>query len=185
MFIYEIVILVLAIGLDVGSKYLMASVLGVVDYGGYRLADRSVTAIPKLLEFVYHENTGAGFGIFQGRVVLLAVFTSVALVGVIVYLCFNKKESKLLRLALILVVGGGFGNLYDRIFIGYVRDFMNFLFIDFPVFNVADSFVTVGAGLLIIYAIKLFVDESRAVKAKKTAATDTIAENTAEGGENG
>lgn len=164
MFVYEIIILVIALALDIGSKYLMVSVLGVVDYGDFRIAERSITAMPKLLEFVYHENTGAGFGIFQDRVVLLSIFTALAMAGLVVYLCLNKKESKLLRLALVLVLGGGLGNLYDRVFIGYVRDFLNFLFIDFPVFNVADSFVTVGAGLMIIYTIVMLINEQKVAK---------------------
>ena len=70
------------------------------------------------------------------------------------YLIFNKKENKVFRTLLVLILAGGLGNLYDRIVFGYVRDFIVFDFWpNFATFNVADSFLTVATILFAIYAI--------------------------------
>lgn len=89
-------------------------------------------------------NTGAAFGILKGYNILLLIINLIALVVCIFY---HTKEKKL-RLPLIFLISGIIGNLIDRIFLGYVRDFINLKF--WPVFNLADSFNVVGIILLII-----------------------------------
>lgn len=118
--------------------------------------------IPGLINLVMVENRGAGFGIFQGKTIALTVITFILVIGIIVYLFFALKETEWLRISLVFVVGGGIGNIVDRIALGYVRDFLQFAFWeDFPVFNVADSFVTVGAFMLIVVLIVMLVKEGK------------------------
>lgn len=111
------------------------------------------TAIKGFLDLEYSLNTGMGFGMMKDGTVGLIVITSIVIVALLAYLTVYHKDSEFLRVPLIMIAGGGIGNLVDRIALGAVRDFFKFTFVDFAVFNVADSFVTVGAILLIIYLV--------------------------------
>ncbi len=111
--------------------------------------DGAHAIIPGILGYRYAQNTGAAFSIFSGITQILALLTALLIVGVSLYLFFGKDIPRVARYGLWLVVAGGLGNLYDRIFYGYVVDFFNFLFVDFAIFNVADICVTCGAVLAI------------------------------------
>ena len=118
--------------------------------------------IPGLINLTMVENRGAGFGIFQGKTVALTVIMFIVVICLMVYLVFALKESEWLRISLVFIIGGGIGNIVDRIWLGYVRDFIQFQFWeDFAVFNVADSFVTVGAFMLIVVLIVILVKEGK------------------------
>ncbi len=118
--------------------------------------------IPGLINLTMVENRGAGFGIFQGKTVALTVITFIVVICLMVYLVFALKESEWLRISLVFIIGGGIGNIVDRILLGYVRDFIQFQFWeDFAVFNIADSFVTVGAFMLIVVLIVMLVKEGK------------------------
>ncbi len=117
----------------------------------------TVEIIPNILglELLEGGNTGMAFGLFSGGAAVLSALTFV-LVFVGVYLVlFKRFTSGLSRAAAVLLIAGGAGNLYDRVVYGAVTDFIRFLFFDFPVFNLADCFVTVGAVLLVISVITL------------------------------
>jgi signal peptidase II len=119
--------------------------------------------IPYILEFFYLHNNGAAMGILSGmRWVLIAV-TALVLVGCVVYLLFHKGDSQILRYGLCLVVGGGIGNLIDRIILGYVIDYMRFPIEWFHYsFNLADCAVCIGAGFIILDLIlDIFREKSR------------------------
>ncbi len=105
--------------------------------------------IPGVLGFRYAENTGAAFSIFSGITQIIAVLTALLIAGVSLYLFLGKSIPRAARYGLWLVVAGGLGNLYDRVFYGYVVDFFDFLFVSFAIFNVADICVTCGAALAI------------------------------------
>ena len=111
-----------------------------------------VPLIPGVFELSYVENRGAAFGIFQGG----QVFFSVVTVGVcllVLYLIMRTPRTRRylpLLLAFLFLLSGAAGNFIDRVFQGYVVDFLYFSLIDFPVFNVADCFVSVSAVLLAI-----------------------------------
>lgn len=118
--------------------------------------------IPGLFNLVMVRNEGAGFGIFQGKTVALTVVTFIVVIALAIYLVFALKESEWLRISLVFIIGGGIGNIVDRIALGYVRDFIQFAFWEeFPSFNIADSFVTVGAFMLIVVLIVMLIQEGR------------------------
>lgn len=97
------------------------------------------------LTLVY--NRGAAFGIFKGKIIFFILVTILA--AVLIYINLRKHKSKnnySYNIALVLILAGGLGNLIDRIFYGHVIDFLDFRF--WPVFNVADSAITVGAFIL-------------------------------------
>lgn len=129
------------------------------------LSTKSGWSYPLMEGFIhltYTENTGAGFGMFSGNTTALTVITAIVIAGILVYLIIAQKETMWLRVPLLFIVGGGIGNLVDRIALGYVRDFIKFAFWDeFAIFNIADAFVTVGVFMLIIVLIVMLVQEGK------------------------
>ena len=107
-----------------------------------------------IINLRYLENRGAAFGILQDSRVFFIILT-LLIVGYLIYYFAKtyKTNPKLLNYSLAMIIAGALGNFYDRLFQGYVVDFLEFAFVDFPIFNVADIFVTVGAGLMIIYLL--------------------------------
>lgn len=113
-----------------------------------------------LINLTYLENRGAAFGILQDKRILFVILTIAIVLYLMYYFITNLKSNPLvLNIAFSLIISGALGNFYDRLFQGYVVDFIEFAFVDFPVFNIADILVTVGCGLLIIYI--LFHGEKR------------------------
>lgn len=109
-----------------------------------------------ILAFSLHKNTGAAFSSFTGKTVALAIVTSIALVLITIYFHRQKHKHPLMTVSYAMIVGGGIGNLYDRVFQGYVTDFIRLFPFNF-IFNFADICVVIGAILLIAYY--LFIDE--------------------------
>ena len=109
--------------------------------------------IPHVLSFTYVKNEGAAFGILQGARVFFIILTIVILLLAIFYVIKMRPRSRLEKLSLSFIAGGAVGNFIDRAIFGFVRDFIMVEFIDFPVFNIADCFVCIGAGLYILYAL--------------------------------
>ena len=105
--------------------------------------------IPGFIELQYVLNDGMAFSMLSGRRWLLIGVTSVVLLAVAVYLLIRPLP-RLERITWMLILGGGLGNLIDRIRTGVVVDYLNFQFIDFPVFNFADICVCTGVGLLVL-----------------------------------
>ena len=114
----------------------------------------SAEFISGFIRFIYVENTGAAFSFFSGATGVLAVM-SAAMAVVVIFLLFKTKNvhSRLCKLALCFIAGGAAGNLIDRVARGYVIDMLDFQFVDFAVFNVADSFISVGAVMLCVFII--------------------------------
>lgn len=116
------------------------------------LLGESKVIIPNILSFANVHNEGAAFGILQGARVFFIIMTIAVIILVTIYIVRTKPDSKLERWSLCFMAGGAVGNFIDRAIFGYVRDFIQVDFIDFPVFNIADCFVCIGAGLYILYA---------------------------------
>ncbi len=109
----------------------------------------SITVIENVLSIFSHRNSGAAFGILQGQMWLFYIIT-IVMGGVIIYLIQTEaRNHTLLKWALGLVLGGAIGNFIDRVFRQEVVDFID-TFGNFPIFNIADSALTIGVGLFII-----------------------------------
>ena len=110
-----------------------------------------VPFIPGLLQLTYVQNTGAAFSSFQGQQWLFAVMF-VIFTGVILWEFFKKPMpfTKLERWCIAAVYAGGLGNMIDRVRLGYVVDMIETTFMEFPVFNVADCFITCGCAALMV-----------------------------------
>ncbi len=152
--IIAIVLSLAVFGVDIGTKYYFDSFLG----------SEPVSFLPGFIRFIKVHNTGAGYGIFEGKTIFLIILTAL-LIGIFIacyVLKFVKSKtqiSKTLSVAFGFIVGGSFGNLFDRIFLGYVRDFIDFDFMTFPVFNLADVALCIGIVILIVYFLFIMPKE--------------------------
>lgn len=128
----------------------------------------SLSVIDGFFRLNYVENTGAAFGSFSSHTAVLSVVTFLAVVAGLVYLLSGKLKFGFEYVCILAVLSGGAGNLIDRVFRGYVIDYIEPLFIDFAVFNFADILVTCGAVLLILWLIKDIVKDFRKTKETKS-----------------
>ena len=133
--------------------------------------------IPKVLDITYILNGGGAWSMLDGYTWVLLSVTVIIMLICISLLIKVGLENKLMFWAMCLVLGGGIGNMIDRIFNGgKVVDFLHFSFWQsFPVFNVADIAIVVGAGLLILYFLKSTIDDSKA----KSDVLSSVNENNA------
>lgn len=104
--------------------------------------------LKQYFRFVHWENTGAAFGLFQGGGIVFAILAVFISVFIIYYYPQIPENEKLMRIAMSMQFAGAVGNLVDRVFRGPVTDFISVG--NFPVFNVADSSITIGVGLLLL-----------------------------------
>ena len=110
-----------------------------------------IHVIPYLFDFVYVKNTGAAFSMFSENTVFLSIVSVLFCAGVLVYWYRKKPQHPLLKTSLTLLFAGALGNAIDRIFRGFVVDFISTAFMEFPVFNIADIAIVFGAIALIVY----------------------------------
>ena len=158
-------VIIVTVFLDQLTKYLTVLHLKPID---------TYPIIEDVLHLTYVENTGAAFGMMKDARWVFMITSTVAIIGILGYMIWRayvKKEKMhwMEALSLSFIVGGGIGNMIDRTVLGYVVDMIDCRFINFAVFNVADSFVCIGAGLMILYLIVLTVKEIKAEKAAKLA----------------
>ena len=110
--------------------------------------------IPNLVSLTYLQNRGAAFSMLQDQQWLFAVITLVVMVGAIWYLHKHMEDSLCMVFGLTLIIAGGLGNFIDRMSQGFVVDMFHLDFINFAIFNVADSYLTVGVIILLIAMLK-------------------------------
>lgn len=117
-----------------------------------------VTVIPGVFQFFYLENTGAAFGMFANRqIFFITVAVAMSIAAVYVYYRLPmEKHYHLLRFICILIVSGALGNMTDRLIYGFVIDFLYVKLIDFPVFNIADCYVCIGAALAVLSVLTVY-----------------------------
>lgn len=143
---------VLLVGLDQWTKILAVK---------YLKGQEDIELIPGVLCFHYLENTGAAFGVFQDKRIFLLILTSLIILAVCYVLWRLPQEKKYVYLKILCftVAAGGIGNLIDRLRLDHVVDFIYFSLIDFPVFNVADIYVTVSMVLLFLLVLFYYKEE--------------------------
>ena len=124
----------------------------------------SLKVIPGLFNFTYVKNTGAAFSILSDHTWILSIVSVLFCVGIVWWFLKTKPQSKLLSVAATFIFAGALGNAIDRVFRGYVVDFIETAFMDFPVFNVADVLVCTGAGLFLLYELFFNKEEKKEKK---------------------
>lgn len=151
MFFYYILAIVV-IALDQWSKWLIVKKMELGE---------SFPLIENFLYITSHRNRGAAWGILQGQMWFFYIITVVVIIGIVYYMAKYAKGKWLLGVSLGLMLGGAIGNFIDRLFRKEVVDFIDtyILGYDFPIFNVADSALVVGVGLLMI---QMFREEREA-----------------------
>lgn len=152
--LYSLIIAV-GIALDHLTKFLAVKFLAPIDYH---------PIIEGVLHLKYHENTGMAFGLLQDAPWVFNTVSVIAILLMTAFIYLGHVNSTLQAVAITMIISGGIGNMIERIGQGYVVDFIYVKLIDFPIFNVADSLVCIGAGLLILALIIEIVRESKAKK---------------------
>lgn len=125
--------------------------------------------IENVLHLTYRTNTGAAFSIFSApdqRWIYMTVST-LGILAMLAVFCFYRQLTPLMRYSLAMIIGGGIGNMIDRLSLGYVVDMIDVRLINFAVFNIADSFVCVGTGLLLLALLLDWRAEEKAKRAEK------------------
>ena len=120
--------------------------------------------IKNIFSLTYVENRGAAFGILQNSRWVFICATIIILAVLIIYKIKSRPQGKIINTSLCLLISGAIGNLIDRIFRGFVVDMLEVTFIEYPVFNVADCFVVVGAILLGIYIMFIYKEPEKEMK---------------------
>ena len=144
-YIFIILFCLLLISIDFISKYLIINLI----------SNKTIIIIKNFLKFLYVKNTGAAFGIMSGNIIILVIVTLILLFYIIKEVK-NNVDNKWTLLSYLLILSGAIGNLIDRVFRGYVVDFISFTLFnkEMAVFNIADSYITIGVFLLIILLFK-------------------------------
>ncbi len=118
------------------------------------------TVLGGLVRLEYVENRGMAFGMLQNFRWFFIIFTLAIILAAIIYVIKTKPQSRFLKTALSLIIGGGIGNLIDRVIMGYVVDYIQLSFFN-PVCNFADYCITIGTALLLIYIIFFTQNETK------------------------
>lgn len=145
-------IIIVGIVLDLVSKHFFAL--------RFETNSQKIVVIPNLFEFVFVKNTGAAYGIFGDSTVMLSVVSILFIIGFVLFDIFNHKNDWLYIFGIGLILSGAIGNLVDRLFLGYVRDFISIKLFSF-VFNLADLFITAGVICFLVYLLISLIKEKK------------------------
>lgn len=148
----SILIILVCVGIDQLTKLLAINNLR-------DLADE-IPVINKVFGLYYVENKGISFSMLSSKMALIIIITSIIML-ILIYVMIRTPKTKYFMpfsIVLSVIVGGAAGNMIDRIFRGFVIDFIMLDFINFPIFNVADIFVCVGLFILVIFIIFKYKD---------------------------
>ena len=160
MNILPIIAVVVLILLDQGTKFWALASLKPI---------HNMTLVEGFMDLTFVENRGVAFGMFSGQRWFILLLTGIIAAGLIWFYKAmpKKKEYFPLRVSRVMVLSGAVGNIIDRLFRGYVVDFFEFTFFEWPVFNVADIYVVVGVTLLALMILFVVKDEDLDFKKKK------------------
>lgn len=141
-----IILSIILLAIDQISKILITNVMDI---------NVGIELIKDFFYLTYTHNTGAAFSILTGKRIFLILIAIIILIIIFNYIRKNKVEGKIEKMAFSLIIGGSIGNLLDRIIRGYVVDFLDFKIFgyDFPIFNLADTFIVIGVFLLLIITV--------------------------------
>ncbi len=160
--VFTVVLMILCVAADQFTKYLAVERLSLID---------TYPVLENILHFTYVENRGAAFGMLANHRWIFMILSTVAILALLAWLFIERPKSWWFRVAIAFIIAGGIGNMIDRIRLGYVVDFIDCRFIDFYVFNVADSCVCVGCAMFIIGVLYMEIKEKKK-KAQSAAGGD-------------
>ena len=148
------IIAFMAFILDFVCKFIITHILSFND---------SIMVIKNFFYISLVKNTGGAFSIFTGSTFLLIVISFLILLGIFIYIYRNNIKNRVSLIGFGLLIGGAMGNLFDRIYYGYVIDYLDFKLFGYgyPIFNLADSFVVIGAIILLFFAKERVVNNGR------------------------
>ena len=144
--------ILLCVAADQAVKYYVVTHLALYE---------SAPLLPGVVELLYIQNTGGGFSILAGHTWLLTILTAALMAGVAALMVKRVFPHPLAMWSMAAILGGGLGNLIDRVRLGYVVDMFNFQFMDYPVFNVADILVVCGTVCFAAYYLFLYDKPSK------------------------
>lgn len=124
--------------------------------------------IPGFLQLNYCENDGAMMGFMSGKTEIMTVASIVCMIVILIVIISGKMKPGVDYFCLVFIAAGGLGNIIDRVFRGYVVDYIEVLFIDFYIFNFADCLVTCSSFMIIFYEIYVLYKENKEKKVKTT-----------------
>ena len=142
--LWTLIMIIAAVALDQWTKYLAVTHLQPID---------TMPLIEDIFHLTYLENRGAAFGMLSNHRWVFMILSTVSILLILVWLFKEKPKSWWIRSSAAMIIGGGIGNMIDRVALGYVVDFIDVRAIDFYVFNVADSFVCVGCGMILVWTL--------------------------------
>ena len=127
----------------------------------------SIKVIEDLFYITSHRNSGAAWGMLEGQMIFFYIMTVIVL-GLLMYLFMYEAHSRLMQYGIALIIGGAIGNFIDRVLYQHVIDFIDVYIgsYDFPIFNIADSALTIGVILLFIHMMKDFISDKKQQKMK-------------------
>jgi len=152
LFLIDCSLIILFLVLDQFTKFLAVQKL---------MNKPAFVIIKNVLELDYLENRGVAFGMFQNQkvVILLSTIVLLAVIGFIMYKMPSGSKYNILHFVFSAIIAGGLGNMIDRLRLDYVIDFISFVLIDFPIFNVADCFIVCGTFVLFFIIIFVMKEE--------------------------
>lgn len=145
-------IIVVGVILDLVSKHFFAQY--------FESGNADIVVIPNFFIFTFVKNTGAAYGIFGNSTLAITILSILFIIAIIVYDIFNHSSSVWYMLGVGFIISGAIGNVVDRIFLGYVRDFISIRLFSF-VFNIADLFITIGVISFLIYLVISIAKEKK------------------------
>ena len=139
----HVVLLVVVVLLDQLSKWGIQSSIDL---------NESIEIIPGFFNITYVHNTGAAWSMLEGKMVFFYIITILFLIGMVYFYRTLDKKDWISQIGVILMIAGALGNFIDRLFLQYVRDFLDFIILgyDFPIFNIADISLCVGVGCVLL-----------------------------------
>lgn len=148
----DVIVLIVLVALDQVTKY----------WAILKLKNQpAIPIISGVFELKYLENRGAAFGVLQNQKVFFLIMSVIILCGVVfvLYKVPDEKKYNLLHIIAVMIAGGGIGNMIDRLRFDYVVDFLSFVLINFPIFNVADMYVTISMAILVVLVLFVYKEE--------------------------
>ena len=130
----------------------------------YETGEATIAVIPGVFGFTYAKNTGAAFSLFSNSTALLTILSVLFVLGFFFFFFYNHHQNFWYLFGFVCIVSGAVGNMVDRIWLSYVRDFLQFLFVNFPIFNIADVLLTIGMISFAVYIFFHYPDKTKEMK---------------------